>query len=387
MSRRLTGRDAIAGRLNRRLIPRRGRSAAEVAVRLAAAVASGPAACVLLDQRLRLIYANAAAYGLVGIAPDRSTLASLVAAAKGVVSVEDRGRLIDLLVATRRATRSAPAASARRIDISTIPDRRTLDVAVQPIRTPDGRDGGLIIVVRDATSERELDRLKDELVANISHELQTPLASVRACAEMLIDRLDDGDPALRDQLLGIILAEAKGLSELIENVLDLSRLEGGQLRPRREEIDLRWAVDDVVAGLEPQARTRGQTIDRGCPPVPCLAFADEQMVRVIVTNLVGNAVKYGAPNGRIAVEVSRHGELARITVADDGPGIPADALPRVFERFYRVSSTTDSSITGAGLGRALGKGLAEAHGGRGEVASEPGCGARFTVWLPTTPRR
>ena len=359
-----------------------------MADRLATAIAELPSAYILVDRRLRVVYANVAAYALVGLARDgHLSLMDLLATGEVAIRESDREKLLDLLLAVRRSAESGVSCRARHVEAATVPEARTIVITVQPIVGHHGRYHGSLLLARDATAERELDRLKDELVANISHELQTPLASVRACAEMLLDHLDDGDPGIRDRLLGIVLAEAKQLSGLIENVLDLSRLEGGQLRPRLETIDLRWAVDDVVSGLEPHARARGQTISRQRTSESCLASADEQMVRVIVTNLIGNAIKHGREGGRVSVEVRESGPMTAIRVVDDGPGIPAEALRLVFERFYRVRSTTESSVKGAGLGLALVKGLTEAHGGRVEVESEVGHGAAFTVWLPTATRQ
>ena len=346
--------------------------------RLGAVIANLPDGLAILDRQFRPLVVNASATRLLDLPESsRTSLPALLATGRLAVQGPDQEGFLDLLAAGE-----ARPDQILSTEVTTSPDSRRLQLLLAPVRASQRRFIGTVLIVRDVTKEHQLERVKDELVANVSHELQTPLSSIRACAEMLLNEVDAESPDLRRRLLSIVASEAQQLSAFIRNMLDLSRLDHGQLRLSRAVVDLRWVASDVVAALEVQARAAGVTIAVEDEGSPCLAVADRQMLEVILNNLLGNAIKYNEPEGHVWLQLRQGWRHALVSVVDDGPGIPVEALPHVFERFYRVRSTTEGRVKGAGLGLALVKELVEAHGGTIEVESELGRGTRFHVRLP-----
>jgi len=212
---------------------------------------------------------------------------------------------------------------------------------------------------------RESDALKSALLDSVSHDLRTPLASIRAAAGSLMDPSVAWSADDMRRTARAIDGEAERLNRLVRNILDLSRIEGGALRPDLEVFDLGELVEPIVRRLQPLAGTRAVEIAIGAdlPPVEVDAiFLDE-----VVTNLLENAMKYGGPQARIRVSATARTELAArviLTVEDNGPGVPPDAMPHLFEKFYRVTRRGEGSRRGLGIGLSVVKGLTEAMGGR-----------------------
>lgn len=230
---------------------------------------------------------------------------------------------------------------------------------------------------------RELDRLKNQFFANISHELRTPLALIRAPIEELLAR--GGLPESVNNTLRVVLRNALRLHRLIDGLLDLARLEAGQLRLRIGAIDMPALVQSVVAAFQPAAESMGLKLRLDLPtsPPPSVVMGDSEKLEVVLTNLLGNAVKFTERGGSIDVHLRYvDGEAAEVEVADNGPGIPLSEQPHIFERFRRVESPGRKQ-GGAGIGLALVKELVELHGGSVRVDSSPGQGARFIVRLRT----
>ncbi len=231
---------------------------------------------------------------------------------------------------------------------------------------------------------RELDRLKNQFFANISHELRTPLALIRAPIEELIARANL--PESVDNTLQVVLRNALRLHRLIDGLLDLARLEAGQLHLRVAAIELPQLIKNIVAAFQPAIESLGLTLDLKLPenPVSEVVLGDSEKLEVVLTNLLGNAAKFTERGGHIEVRLRELPEqrAVEIDVIDDGPGIPASEQPHIFERFRRVESPGRKQ-GGAGIGLALVKELVELHGGTVSVESTPGSGTRFTVHLKT----
>ncbi|MBL9003779.1 MAG: response regulator [Myxococcales bacterium] len=231
---------------------------------------------------------------------------------------------------------------------------------------------------------RELDRLKNQFFANISHELRTPLALIRAPIEELIARANLPDSV--DNTLQVVLRNALRLHRLIDGLLDLARLEAGQLHLRVSAIELPQLIKNIVAAFQPAIESLGLTLDLKLPetPVSEVVLGDSEKLEVVLTNLLGNAAKFTERGGHIEVRLRELPEkhAVEIDVIDDGPGIPLSDQPHVFERFRRVESPGRKQ-GGAGIGLALVKELVELHGGTVSVDSAPGAGACFTVRLKT----
>jgi two-component system phosphate regulon sensor histidine kinase PhoR len=241
---------------------------------------------------------------------------------------------------------------------------------------------GCVIVARDITAFTRLSEMRRDFVANVSHELKTPLAAIRGYAETLRDgALEDHEAAPR--FLGRVLEQCKRLQALLDDLLTLSRLERPGSAPERQPVDLasvarRSAETLAAAAAERRVRVEVRTIGDGAPMLQADADGMERMV----TNLLDNAVKYNRPGGNVVVQVGRSGDQALFEVRDSGIGIPAEALPRIFERFYRVDKGRSREEGGTGLGLAIVKHVAQLHGGRVEVDSTLGEGSRFRVYLP-----
>ncbi len=263
----------------------------------------------------------------------------------------------------------------------TLPGRRSQaerDVMLGLAPLPDG----YLISMADITRLKELDRLKTELVANVSHDLRSPLTAIKAYAELLLEGLDDKEETLRLQFLSVIDAEADRLSQCISNLLDLSRIqaEGYQLRPER--FQLRSLVDDAVETVSLRFARHNITIVREGPEQETWLIADRAILHSMLKNLIDNAAKFSPDGSRVIVRSRRTAEGVAVDVQDFGPGIAEDQLEQIFEKFYRVSTSTRTGVEGSGLGLVIARQAAEAHGGDITVVSEPGEGSTFTVHLP-----
>jgi two-component system, OmpR family, sensor histidine kinase KdpD len=229
-----------------------------------------------------------------------------------------------------------------------------------------------------ATALTQSDELKSALLAAVSHDLRTPLASIKASSTSLLDNSVEWDPRTRQDFLEAIDEETDRLTLMVSNLLDLSRIEGGALRPQKDWYDVDELIVDVRARLAPRTRSHPLTITVE-PNLPLLRFDYVHIAQVLV-NLIENAVKH-TPDGT-AIVVSAHQVPGAIEIAvhDDGPSIPPEHQLRLFDKFYRAHSAM--TVPGAGIGLAISKGLIEAHGGFIWVESEPGSGTTFRFTLP-----
>jgi signal transduction histidine kinase len=235
-----------------------------------------------------------------------------------------------------------------------------------------------------AIIRRDRDRSRDFL-ADVSHELRTPIAALRTFTELLKEKAG-GDPAARAEFLEQSSQQLERLDWLAQNLLELSRLDSGlvllDLRPE----DLRACVESAVEQAEASARRRGVELALHLANAPLRIRHDPQRIGQVVTNLVGNALKFTPRGGAVTVDLRAHRDGAQIIVTDTGVGIDAAELPRIFERFYRGSSANEARGSGSGLGLAIVKSIVDMHGGRIAVESRIGAGSVFTVILPRDPR-
>lgn len=228
---------------------------------------------------------------------------------------------------------------------------------------------------------RELDRLKSEFVSHVSHELRTPLTAIKGALDNMLDGLTG---ALNDKQ-GRYLHRMKGntdhLVRLIDDILDLSRIEAGQIVLNPRPVSLPRLIAEICDSMKPLAD--GKSIDLHAEtPAEMIVTADRDRVMQVLMNLTGNALKFTPPGGRVRLSAEESGETARIRVADTGIGLDSREKGRIFERFYRVPSRTLEKVEGTGLGLTIAKSLVELHGGSIGVESEPGEGTTFTVTLP-----
>ncbi|TMK20283.1 MAG: PAS domain-containing protein [Actinobacteria bacterium] len=274
----------------------------------------------------------------------------------------------------RAARRAGYTGAANAVEVETGVPSRWLRANSQPI---DG-GGSVLVVVRDVTEARRLDAVRRDFVANASHELKTPAASIRAAAETLRNgALEDPPAALRftEQLQ----RDAMRLSRIVSDLLDLSRLEGGS--DRAEHVRLDVIAADEVERLGDSAEEAGVGIELHADGVPSVPGSARDLA-LLVRNLIDNAVRYTPRGGRVDVSVSAEDGKVILEVIDTGMGIPQRDLPRVFERFYRVDRARSRETGGTGLGLAIVRHVAENHGGEVTVQSELSAGSTFVVRLP-----
>ncbi len=239
--------------------------------------------------------------------------------------------------------------------------------------------GQLAVAFNRMSSELEsLERVRRELVANVSHELKTPITALHAHLENLLDGVERSEP----ETIQVMLAQSERLGRLVDQLLELSRLESGDVPLHREDVPLRPLVSRVLSEIEVTRQRHdvelAQEVPEGLPTV----FADAERVHQVLFNLLDNAVRFTPPGGRICVSASGHNGSVDVAVRDTGPGIAAEHLPRVFERFYRVDTARSRDEGGTGIGLAIARSVVEAHGGRIWAESEPGKGSTFTFELP-----
>src|SRR6266508_6472382 len=234
---------------------------------------------------------------------------------------------------------------------------------------------------RMSTELEGLELLRRELVANVSHELKTPISALRAHLENLLDGVEQPDP----ETLQIMLMQSERLGRLVDQLLDLSRLESGELTLRREGVPLRRLVAEVLSEVEVVRSGREVRVEDRVPDDIPAVFADRERLHQVLFNLLDNAVRLTPPGGEVVVSAHRVDGRCEVSVTDTGPGIPAEHLPRLFERFYRVDRARARDDGGTGIGLAIARSVVEAHGGRIRAESQVGKGSVFTFDLPVAP--
>ncbi|HTY79824.1 MAG TPA: HAMP domain-containing sensor histidine kinase [Candidatus Bathyarchaeia archaeon] len=240
---------------------------------------------------------------------------------------------------------------------------------------------GLVATYRLLRRETEMARLKSDFVANVSHDLKTPLSLIRMFGETLeLGRVPD--EATRLQYYAVITRESERLTRLIDNVLDFSRIEGGRQRYDIGAHPVEPLIHEVLDAFRYPLAQRDFKLDVTVAPDLPDVLVDPEAIKQALANLVDNALKYSTDRRRLALEARGEGRWVVIEVADEGIGIPTAELERIFEKFYRIGRSETQGTRGSGVGLALVKHIAEAHGGRVTAESRPGQGSRFSLWLP-----
>ncbi len=260
-----------------------------------------------------------------------------------------------------------------------VPEHKVL--ALYGTRLPGMPVRGAVLVLHDVTDLRRLERLRQDFVANVSHELKTPLAAIQATVETLLDGAVH-DPAHNLRFLQRISENSDRLNRLVQDLLSLGRIESGDEVLELQEVPLEGVIENCLARHEHRAQAKGIRLEAQPPPQGVIALADEEALAHILDNLVDNAIKYTPEGGSVTLRWSADGEQALLEVRDSGVGIPEKDLPRIFERFYRVDKARSRELGGTGLGLAIVKHLVQALSGTISVASEVGKGTAFTLRLP-----
>lgn len=237
---------------------------------------------------------------------------------------------------------------------------------------------GFIFIIHDITQQAKLENMRKQFVANVSHELRTPITTIKTYSETLLD-VDDEET--KKHFLGVIIKECDRMTRLVHDLLYLSRLDSGENILNLEEVNLSELVRFVCEKIRIHAEKKNQTLSCNIMQ-DVVAMVDRDKIEQVLINLLSNAITYVQEGGRIEVVLQKEEDKIKITVKDNGPGIPEEDLPRIFERFYRVDKARSRELGGSGLGLSIADEIVKAHGGRILVESKVGSGTTFTVVLP-----
>jgi two-component system phosphate regulon sensor histidine kinase PhoR len=332
---------------------------------------------------------------------ERAETAALVdVMTEGVIAADGRGRIVTANPAARRLLGYDPAESLPDLqELFRVKAAREVVDGVLGGGVVHGREveldgslvlmsarplpsGGALLVLFDQTEIRRLEAVRRDFVANVSHELKTPLTSISGYAETILT--DHPEPAITRRFLETILSNARRMQRLVDDLLDLARIESGRWQPEPEHVDVAAAIQDVWGGLTERAASRKVELATDVEPDADVLVVDPDALRQILLNLVDNALRYSPPAGRVTCRSRRDGDGLVLSVSDSGPGIAAEHLPRIFERFYRADRSRSRDEGGTGLGLAIVRHLVEAHGGQVWAESERGRGTTVSCRFPLT---
>jgi two-component system phosphate regulon sensor histidine kinase PhoR len=324
---------------------------------------------VVLDREGRIVMVNPALRAMLLLGAD--------AVGKLLIETVRHAQLEDLIELAREGDELTRPTE---IELPGLKPRRLLVHASSLLSGP-AEDEGLLVVFVDVTELRRLESLRRDFVANASHELRTPIAAVRSATETLRSgALDDPSAAIR--FVDIIDRNAQRLQSLLEDMLELSKLESNEFKLKRDRVELGRVVPIVLALFRERAEKKGVRLGAELPTKQTVVEGDARALEHVLSNLVDNAVKYCPSGTKVIVSAAEEEDRVKLVVSDSGPGIAAEHLPRVFERFYRVDAGRSRDVGGTGLGLSIVKHMVEAMRGRVAVESEVGRGSTFTVSLP-----
>ncbi|HXG78775.1 MAG TPA: phosphate regulon sensor histidine kinase PhoR [Methyloceanibacter sp.] len=330
-----------------------------------------PDPVILLNAAGHVLFCNAPARGLFASLREGSHISSVIRTPEfldAVAAAPERGRAVTVTYAER------------------VPVGRRMAATVAPLSRRGERGGNILILLRDLTEIERINQMRADFIANASHELRTPLASLRGFIETLQSSAKS-DPGARERFLPIMAEQASRMTRLIDALLSLSRVEMNAHVPPSDLVDLNDVLNHTKDTLEPLARETGFRFEVGRFPRQAIVRGDRDELLQVLQNLVQNAFKYGNKGGHVRIEAKHIPSLGRqpgryaIAVIDDGPGIAAEHLPRLTERFYRVDVASSREKGGTGLGLAIVKHILNRHRGELAIASKPGKGSTFTVML------
>ncbi|HEY8600738.1 MAG TPA: PAS domain S-box protein [Thermomicrobiales bacterium] len=262
------------------------------------------------------------------------------------------------------------------------PEQRELSLFTTPVQSEGGGFLGRLYVFRDVTREREADRLKSDFISLVSHELRTPLTSIKGFVDLLLDGEAGAVGDEQREFLEIVSSNADRLVLLINDILDISRIESGRASLSRRSLDLARLIRGVAGSLRSQIEAKALTLTLDLPPDLPAVSGDTDRVQQILSNLLSNAYKYTPRGGTLAIEATRQGRTVRVAIRDSGIGLSPDEQSQVFTKFFRARNRLTQESGGTGLGLPITRSLVEMHGGEMTLSSVPGKGSTFSFTLP-----
>ena len=326
---------------------------------------------LLIDGRGVIVTCNRALAMMLGLSP-----AQIVGRKVDAPDLPPNVAAITALTTHRART----GVLSREVTLET-PRPRTLQIFSTTVVEDSGKPIGEVRVVHDVTKERELEQMKDDFMSTVSHELRTPLFSLQGFVEMMLED-DNLDVATRREFLTIVQTQAIQLSDMVNNLLDLSRFDEGKLELQRKPVDILPLIRQSVLKLQGFAHQRQINLGTNLPPALPTLIGDSQRLEQVLTNLVGNAIKFTNSGGQVRVMASVTKDGLLVEVKDSGIGISPEALSRIFSRYYQVENNSERSAMGSGLGLHIAQRIVEGHGGRIWAESESGQGSSFCFTLP-----
>ena len=359
--------------------PRPSRQLQTAELRFQAILESAPDPIVITDGDGQIILVNRQAENAFGY-PQEDLLGKAI---EVLLPLSSRDKHVRLRAEYQAQPRARPMGTglrlvARRKDGSEFP----VEVSLSPFLI----DGGLLVIssVRDVTGQRDIERQKDAFLANVSHDLRTPLTAIKASIGVVLANEPTDFPEPLHRMLVNIEQAADRMSSLVADLLELTRLQAGRASFHPRHCDVREIALRSADAVEPLAKAHGQHLVLDLPPEPLIVMAEPARLERALLNLLRNAQKYGREGGDIGLRLEEQSESAHFSVIDDGPGIPEPELPHVFERFYRSETETVRRQQGSGLGLPIAKALVELHGGRLWAESRQGHGSAFHISIPKT---
>ena len=326
---------------------------------------------IVVDKEGKILLLNSSAEKILGLSAEKVT-------GKFLWEVLRKEELISLVKKTL-ATGNEEGIEM----VFDLPEVHVLHAQAAPILSEGQNNSGVVVVFHDITRLKQLEKLRREFVANVSHELKTPLTSIKGFVETLMEgAISDSENSLK--FLKIIQQHTERLDNLVNDLLELSSIETGELPMNFEKIKLKELIDHVAASFADELSHKNQLLNITVTPGNLEAWIDEEKMQRALSNLLDNAHKYTPSGGQIEISATQELDRIKIEVSDTGEGIPGEHLPRIFERFYRVDKARSRQLGGTGLGLAIVKHIVLAHDGEISVESKVGVGTKFSIYLPKT---
>lgn len=320
---------------------------------------------IAFDMEGKIILINPAAKKLLSISPEDSTFEDVFGKFKLDINME---KIIYLENWT---------STEERIEV----EDRYVDAFFAPFRNENDRPAGVISVLQDITEHVKLDNMRKEFIADVSHELKTPITSIMGYADTLLE--GNYDKEVQNKFLNVIATEARRMAKLVTDLLTLSRYDNNKNKLQKEQFDLGELVKKCHDKLEIEIKKKGHEVNCFVTADVPLVYADKGDVERVVLNILSNSIKYTPDNGKISIYVGFVYNDAYIKILDNGIGIPEEDLSRIFERFYRVDKARTREMGGTGLGLSIAKDLLDKNGGSIDIKSVAGEGTEVVIKVPT----